>query len=69
VNESKVLLVEFLTVAALVLCSMLGLVLLSVTNTSGDTQVVNVLADVIKVGLGALVALAYAARGVRRNGQ
>jgi hypothetical protein len=63
------MLVEFVTVAAIVLVFALAAAVLVASGTDDDNAVISALLDAVKVGFGALIALAYAARGiVRRNG-
>jgi len=53
---------EFLTLAALVGIAILGLVALAIAGAP-DSSVATTLSDLVKVVVGALMALAYAARG------
>lgn len=60
---------EFLVVAALVVLSGFGVVFLE-TQGHGDATIAGALLDVIKVGFGAVVALAYSAKNlIRKDGQ
>jgi hypothetical protein len=56
------MLLEFLTLAGLVGIAIIGLTALAIAGAS-DSTVATTLADVVKVIGGALIALAYAARG------
>lgn len=62
-------LVEFVGLAAIVLMSMAALVILALAGIDDDYAVIGVLSDLIKVLVGALVALAYAARGMPGAGR
>lgn len=68
-GEAGYNLVEFLVVAALVVLSGFGVVFLE-TQGHGDATIAGALLDVIKVGFGAVVALAYSAKNlIRKDGQ
>ncbi len=58
------MLVEFLVVAALVALGLIGLVLLSLSGIEEGGTIVT-LAHIVSAGFGALIALAYAARGLK----
>ena len=61
-------LVEFLTMAALVGFIIIALVSMAIAGVADDNAVVSALVDALKFLGGAVVALAYAARGlVQRN--
>lgn len=54
---------EFLSLVALVVLAGFGSVVLSLTG-NGEAQSAGAMLDIVKIGFGAIVALAYAARGV-----
>lgn len=57
-------LVEFLVVAFMVFVSLIGLMTLALTGHAQDNaDIVDVLRTIVTAGFGAVVALAYAARG------
>lgn len=67
--EAKRALVEFLTVAAIFLVLAFSLVVFTLANVDEKHVVYVSFLDLLKMVVGALIALAYAARGiVRRNG-
>lgn len=66
-QDGRVLLVEFACVVAVVVLAMGGIVMLSLAGHD-SSQAANSLTDVVKVGFGAVVALAYAARGKSPDG-
>ena len=58
---------EFVSVAALVALALIGMVLLAASGTESDHPVITSLSDLVKVGFGALIALAYAAKNIVRK--
>lgn len=62
-TQDRGLFMEFLIVAALVTLAGVGVVFLAAIGQEGGS-VASALLDVVKMGFGALVALAYAARNI-----
>lgn len=62
-QEQKRQLVEFLTVAAIVVVAITALVVLAVAGVR-DEGLSGLLQHLVSAGFGALIALAYAARGI-----
>lgn len=56
-------LVEFLSLVAIVVAAGAASVVLAVVG-KGDAAVAGALLDIVKIGFGAIVALAYSARGI-----
>jgi len=54
---------EFLALVTIVVVAMLGVVGLTMAG-HGDVSAIATLTDIVKIGFGAIVALAYAARGM-----
>lgn len=62
-TENRTYIVEFLVVAAIVALGMFGLVTMALAHAGDSLGVVDSLRSIVTAGFGALIALAYAARG------
>ncbi len=63
-DERRGMLVEFMVLALLVVGMVAALVLLTISGFA-DSQVAGTLGHLVETGFGAVIALAYAARGLQ----